>query len=95
MKFVNNARYIKDTDKINSVRPAHREYLAKIFAEGKLLLAGPYVDGSGATIVYEADSIDAAHELAKGDPFFYEGVFEHYELKEWKAVFVSKAIEAQ
>lgn len=92
MKIVNNAQYVQDTDLIDRVRPAHREYLSKLFAEGKLLLAGPYVDGSGASIVYEAESIEAAHDLAKGDPFHSEGVFKHYDLKEWKVVFASPSI---
>ena len=87
MKFANLATYVKDAEKIARVRPAHREYLTKLLAEGKLVVAGPLANDAGALIVFEAADLAAAEEIAKNDPCNLEGVIASYELKEWKMVF--------
>jgi uncharacterized protein len=81
--------YIKDTAKIDSIRPKHREYLGSLLATGKLAVSGPLMDGYGALIVYEADSVAAAESLLKGDPFHENGVFVRWELHPWKVVFTN------
>ncbi|MPZ83896.1 MAG: hypothetical protein GEV28_27295 [Actinophytocola sp.] len=49
-----------------AARPAHRERLAALHAEGRLLLAGPWADGSGALLVFRDDP---AVELTT-DPYY-------------------------
>jgi uncharacterized protein len=47
-------------------RPAHRERLAALHAAGRLVLAGPWADDSGALLVFRDDPAD---ELAD-DPYY-------------------------
>jgi uncharacterized protein YciI len=86
MKYPAIIVYCDDTDKIQSVRPTHREYLGKLRSEGKIAMSGPFTDDSGALIVYEAGSLDEARSLLQDDPFNKAGVFESYQIKEWNQV---------
>lgn len=83
MKFVNYASYVDDPEALNTLRPAHREYLAGLLAEGKLAAAGPFPDGSGELSIYELESFDAAKGVAAADPFAAGGALARYEVKPW------------
>jgi hypothetical protein len=72
---------------VEAVRPTHRAYLTKLLQEGKLFASGPFDDGSGALIVYEADSAEAAEALLNADPFHAAGVFLKWTLRPWKVLF--------
>jgi uncharacterized protein YciI len=87
MKFINNIQYVQDAEKIAALRPQHRDYLAGLLAQGKLVAAGPYTDDSGALMIYEADTPEQAEAFAANDPFALGGVFAKYEIKPWKVVF--------
>jgi uncharacterized protein len=84
--------YTPDQAKVAEVRPAHRQYEAKLLAEGKLVLGGPLTDNFGALIVYEAESKEAAEELLKADPFHTSGVFVRWQIRPWKVVFANTAL---
>ncbi|MGH3488942.1 MAG: YciI family protein, partial [Actinopolymorphaceae bacterium] len=43
----------KNNDRRLEVRPAHREYLASLREEGKLVSAGPWADDTGAMLLYD------------------------------------------
>lgn len=73
--------------RIAEIRPAHRQYLTGLKAEGKLWASGPFTDDSGALIVYETDTEDEARGLIEDDPFRKAGVFVSFELKPWNQVF--------
>jgi uncharacterized protein YciI len=83
VKFVNLARYTDDVAHVERVRPAHREYAGKIFRQGKLFTAGPFIDGAGALLVYEAENIEEAENLFRNDPFAIECVLIHSEIHRW------------
>lgn len=51
VKFAAVIEYMADAEKIQAIRPKHREYLAGIKAQGKLFASGPFTDGSGALII--------------------------------------------
>lgn len=87
MKVAAVFQYPADATAVQAVRPAHREYLTTIKAEGKLFAAGPFPDGSGALIIYEVESLAAAEELIRADPFHQHGVFLSWTLHEWNQVF--------
>ncbi len=78
-------------DKIQEVRPTHRQYLASLCEQGKLWASGPFVDDSGALIIYEAESEEEARRYIEGDPFFEAGVFQEIQLKPWRIVFTPPA----
>lgn len=89
MKFANIIAYVADEKKIQEIRPLHRDYAQKLRNEGKLVVAGPFRDGTGALIVYEADSLRDAEALAANDPFFKEGVWTSYEIHPWEILGVN------
>lgn len=75
-----------DPDRVNEVRPKHREYLADLLAQGKLYATGPYVDNTGALLVYEVADEAEARQLLADDPYGQEGVVNVVSVKEWKVV---------
>lgn len=87
MKYATSIQYLQDTAIVDTHRPAHRAYLTSLLEKGQLFASGPYADGSGALIVYEADTPDAAEALLKADPFHAAGVFLTWTMRPWKVVF--------
>jgi uncharacterized protein len=80
------------TDKQDSLgirkanRPEHVEYLQSL--DDRLVLAGPFTESDGETmngslIVIEAASLQAAKEIAAGDPFAKAGLFASVEVRPW------------
>lgn len=63
-------------------RPQHLEYLDSLDKQGKIFAKGPFVDGAGGLVIYIADSLDDAKQLAEKDPYILEGV-RRLELHEW------------
>lgn len=86
MIFVCIARYTEDADLIAAARPVHRAYAQSLRAAGRLLVAGPFADDSGAILVYEAGSADEVHELIARDPYQQRGVFVGAEVKQWSVI---------
>ncbi|HEY9520545.1 MAG TPA: YciI family protein [Methyloceanibacter sp.] len=79
-------------DKTNSLalrkakRPEHVAYLKGL--GDTLELAGPFTEADGETmngslIVIEAVSLDAAREIAAGDPYAKAGLFASVEIRPW------------
>ena len=54
MKVVNYAAYASAPWRVAALRPAHREYLAWLHADGRLVACGPFTDGSGGLFIYDA-----------------------------------------
>ena len=91
-KFAAIIEYIQDKEKVERIRPLHRQYLRELLAKGNLFATGPFEDGYGALIVYEADTLEQAESFLKGDPFHAEGVFVEWELRPWKVVMGNPAL---
>src|SRR5437764_130642 len=68
------------------VRPAHLNNLRPLVESGKLLLGGPFTDGSGSLMVVEMESEVEALEFARNDPYATQGVFERVEVKPFRKV---------
>ena len=92
MKFAAIIDYTEDTAKVSKVRPVHRDYLTGLKVKGKLVLAGPFTDDSGALIVYEAGSKDEAERLLQGDPFHANGIFQSWQIRPWNTVMANKEL---
>lgn len=80
------------TDKPDSLvirkanRPEHLQYLKSL--GDRLVLAGPFTEPDGETmngslIVVEAASLQAAKDIAAGDPFAKIGLFASVEVRPW------------
>jgi len=87
MKFAASIEYSQDTTLVETHRPANRAYLTSLLDQGKLFASGPYADGTGALIIYEADTPEAAEAMLKADPFHAAGVFLTWTLRPWKVIF--------
>jgi uncharacterized protein len=73
-----------DTPQRAERRPEHLDHLAKLEAEGSLVLAGPLADLSGGIIVLAAADREAAQALVDKDPYTRHGVTKDRVLQEWK-----------
>jgi uncharacterized protein len=91
MKYAAIITYTQDKAKIAQERPAHRQYLGQLLQNGQLAASGPFTDDSGALIVYEAESREAAEKLLQGDPFQAAGVFLHWDIRPWKPVIANRS----
>lgn len=65
---------------------AHREHYAKLLAEGRLLIGGPFADspGGGMMICRDIDE-DALRMHALSDPTVEAGLLQ-FEIRSWVAV---------
>ena len=79
-----------------NARPAHIERLEALKNEGRLIMAGPLpaIDANdpaeagftGSLIVAEFDSLEAANNWAKADPYIEAGVYQNVTVKPYKKV---------
>ncbi|GAE28926.1 YciI family protein [Alkalihalobacillus hemicellulosilyticus] len=63
-------------------RQSHLDYLTNLEEQGKIFAKGPFVDGNGGMVIYEANHFDEAQLLANEDPYVKLGV-RRLELHEW------------
>lgn len=52
----------------------HFGYLQSLLGEGKLLLAGPCLDGTFGIVIYQADSDQEAENIMMDDPAVKAGI---------------------
>jgi hypothetical protein len=90
MKFAAIIEYSQDRDKVQAVRPVHRQYLTSLKESGRLVASGPFTDDSGALIIYEASSKEEAERLLQGDPFHANGIFLRWQLRPWNPVLANR-----
>jgi uncharacterized protein YciI len=90
MMFAAVIEYLPVAAKVQSLRPAHRQYLSQLRERGQLAACGPFTDGSGALIIYEAADAAAAEQLLRDDPFHKNGVFVKYALRPWNPVMADR-----
>ena len=69
-----------------AVRPAHRERLQALHAGGKVILAGPYSDETGALLVFDvtAEEFDA---IIEDDPYYRAPGVTVVRRQEWTPLF--------
>ncbi len=86
-KFAYMFTFADNTEERLATRPAHREYLAGLLEQGKLVASGPFVDDTGALIIYEAADEAEVRELIANDPYSEIGVAASWTLNEWNRVY--------
>jgi uncharacterized protein YciI len=52
-----------------AARPAHREALTRLHAEGRLVAAGPWADDDGALLLFALDR-EQLDEVMRDDPYY-------------------------
>jgi len=67
-------------------RPVHLQHLDSLGE--KLVFAGALLDAEdkpeGSLMILEAETLDAARQMAEADPFVAAGVFASVEIKRWR-----------
>jgi uncharacterized protein YciI len=69
-----------------ALRPAHRERLAGLAADGQLLAAGPWSNDSGALLVFVVDSREALDAIIAADPYYAAPGVTVASVQEWNPV---------
>ncbi len=78
--------FTDDNELRQQTRPGHREYLRSLLDAGKIRESGPWVDDTGAMIVYQATDAAEAQALLDADPYRAAGVIANARIKEWNIV---------
>ena len=82
-------------DKRLETRPVHLEHLNSLGK--KLVFAGALLDAEekpeGSIVVFEAESLEEAEQMAAADPFVAAGVFASYEVKRWRIAINTTGVE--
>ncbi len=92
MKFAAIIEYSRDKARVDAIRPVHRQYLASLKERGQLVASGPFTDGSGALIIYEAPTPEEAEAILRGDPFHANGIFLSWQLRPWNTVIANREL---
>jgi len=67
-------------------RDAHLAYLRPLLEQGKILLGGPFTDGSGMMVVLDLENEAAVREFFAKDPFVIEKVLDGMDIKPFRKV---------
>jgi uncharacterized protein YciI len=59
---------------------SHVEHLKTLKEQGKLILCGPFEDYPGGMVIYSAEDLKEATEIANSDPFISSGC-KSYEIR--------------
>jgi uncharacterized protein YciI len=73
-------------------RPGHRERLARLADEGRLLAAGPWSDESGSLLVFLVDQRDDVDAILAADPYYSARGVTVAGVHEWNAVIRHPAV---
>ncbi|MDQ3024090.1 MAG: YciI family protein, partial [bacterium] len=65
----------------------HITYLGKLYADGKLVMAGPFGEGDQGLILLKAASMEEAQQLLHADPSIAAGLIEPVWIHSWQALF--------
>lgn len=81
--------YVYDAEsagKRDQHRPAHRQWLASLVEDGRVLASGPFADGAGALLILTAEDEEDLNSLLKQDPLAVGGGISGLKTTEWKPV---------
>ena len=84
--FARTIAFSPDDERVHEVRPAHREYVAQLHARGAIRMSGPFAQGDGALLIYNAESRAVAERLIAEDPYCVHAVVDEVSLREWNVV---------
>jgi uncharacterized protein YciI len=78
--------YTADTAKRDEIRPAHRAFLAEAQGRGELLVSGPWVNNTGALLIFEVEDETALKALLEHDPFAEADLVSRVRINEFNPV---------
>lgn len=78
--------FATNRDERLAVRPAHREYLGRLAAGGKLVAAGPWVNDTGAVLIFDVADRAELNRILDADPYAPAKVIAEQRIREWNPV---------
>lgn len=91
--FVLELEFTDDQHRL-AARPAHRARLLALHAEGRLVMAGPWADDTGAVLVFDTDRA-GAEEIMSADPYYATPGVQLKSLREWQPIVTPSAPPAK
>ena len=85
MKYTIQLTKTASEEAFRAVVADHIAYCERLHALGALIAGGPFRDGLGGMLLIEAADEDAAHAIARADPFVTTGV-ESYAVRAWEVL---------
>ena len=80
--------YADEPGRLDEHRPVHKDYLASLFEQGRIVVSGPLTDGApGALLIVDADDADHVATLLDLDPFCRLGLIADRQIRSWKPFF--------
>jgi uncharacterized protein YciI len=87
-KYIMFGSYCEDVlEKRTPYRQEHLDGLTAQKNSGVLVTIGPTKDLTKVFAIYEAEDESAVKKLVEGDPYWKNGIWTEYEIKEWNQVF--------
>lgn len=88
--------YVNRPELLAEHRPAHREFLASLRADGTLVASGPLGDaGESALLLLRAEAPEQALGLLDRDPFLAVGVIAERTAQVWNVVIGAECFDAR
>jgi uncharacterized protein len=75
--------HLEDSEKNKTLRPQHIAFLLDQERKGRIFARGPFSDGAGGLVIYQAESLEEARNLAESDPYVAGGA-RRLELHPWE-----------
>jgi uncharacterized protein len=72
----------------------HARFMDSLFEAGKVILGGPFADGSGSMVILAAGSVEATRAIFQDDPWAQHDILVAGEVKEW-TIFLDAQDKAQ
>lgn len=61
----------------------HARFMDALFDEGRVILAGPFVDRSGSMVILSVESAEEARAIFREDPWAKQDILVAHDAKEW------------
>ena len=74
-------------EKRTPYRQDHLAGLAKLKEQGILITLGPTQDNTQVFGIYEAESEETVRQFVENDPYWKNGIWTDYQVKEWIQAF--------
>jgi uncharacterized protein YciI len=67
-------------------RPAHRELLAQLYQDGKVVMAGPYADDQGALLIFDVEHEAELDRILADDPYYSHPAVRVVQRRAWSPI---------